>query len=83
MPNASQSLSVIVIVIVVIIIVILPVSVYVPWHAVTGKRNAQHITENLKAMRFAFDSEDHAELAEALSHGKMLPGDCGDEYRGQ
>ena len=52
-------------------------------HVIVGKRNAQHIKENLQAMHFAFDSQDQAELAEALSHGKMLPGDCGDEYRGQ
>mmetsp|Transcript_14627 Transcript_14627/g.23178 ORF Transcript_14627/g.23178 Transcript_14627/m.23178 type:complete len:432 (-) Transcript_14627:123-1418(-) len=42
---------------------------------------AQHISENLNALNLSLSEEDYKEINSVLNQGKMLPGDCGDEYR--
>lgn len=41
----------------------------------------QHRGDNLALFDLSFDDEDRAELADALFATRMIPGDCGDEYR--
>jgi len=40
-----------------------------------------HIEENLKVFSFQLDSEDLSKIAQVQRKARMLPGDCGDEYR--
>eukprot|EP01048_Picozoa_sp_COSAG05_P028510 COSAG05_NODE_8885_length_664_cov_1.357522_2_plen_126_part_00 len=47
------------------------------------KKSATHINENIASLHFELDAEDLTEIEDALSHLAMLPGDCGDEYRGR
>ena len=42
---------------------------------------AEHRADNLGALAFALDEEDHALLNEACANVTPIPGDCGDEYR--
>ena len=42
---------------------------------------AEHRADNLRLFSFALDAEDHDRLAHAFATGRMIPGDCGDEYR--
>jgi diketogulonate reductase-like aldo/keto reductase len=44
--------------------------------------HSEHVSENLQSLSFELDAADQAVLDSVLSEGKMLPGDCGDEYRG-
>lgn len=41
----------------------------------------QHRDSNMQLFSFALDADDHAKLNAAFSAAKMVPGDCGDEYR--
>jgi aryl-alcohol dehydrogenase-like predicted oxidoreductase/enamine deaminase RidA (YjgF/YER057c/UK114 family) len=41
----------------------------------------EHRADNLKLFGFSLDAEDHARLDAAFAQTKMIPGDCGDEYR--
>jgi aryl-alcohol dehydrogenase-like predicted oxidoreductase/enamine deaminase RidA (YjgF/YER057c/UK114 family) len=41
----------------------------------------EHRSDNLKLFSFSLDKDDHALLNEAFAKTKMVPGDCGDEYR--
>lgn len=51
--------------------------------AIVGARpgESEHRADNLAVFSFALDAEDRARLDEALASVRMLPGDCGDEYR--
>ncbi|MEM6825143.1 MAG: aldo/keto reductase [Pseudomonadota bacterium] len=42
---------------------------------------ANHSASNARLFDFALDKDDHACLDEAFARTKMVPGDCGDEYR--
>ncbi len=42
---------------------------------------SEHIRDNQRLFEFSLDETDRAELEEALSRMKPIPGDCGDEYR--
>jgi aryl-alcohol dehydrogenase-like predicted oxidoreductase/enamine deaminase RidA (YjgF/YER057c/UK114 family) len=41
----------------------------------------EHRDDNLRLFEFAMDEESRAEIAEAVSRFRPIPGDCGDEYR--
>jgi len=41
----------------------------------------QHRDDNLRLFQFELDSDDHALLDNAFAATRMIPGDCGDEYR--
>lgn len=41
----------------------------------------QHRADNLRLFQFELDTEDHARLDQAFAATRMIPGDCGDEYR--
>lgn len=41
----------------------------------------QHRDDNLRLFQFELDSDDHALLDQAFAATRMIPGDCGDEYR--
>ncbi|WP_349295016.1 aldo/keto reductase (plasmid) [Thioclava sp. 'Guangxiensis'] len=42
---------------------------------------AEHRADNLQIFGFALDDEDRARLEAVFARMKMVPGDCGDEYR--
>ena len=42
---------------------------------------SEHRADNLKLFEFALDEEDYATLSRAFATTRLLPGDCGDEYR--
>eukprot|EP00741_Cyanophora_paradoxa_P020474 tig00021257_g19763.t1 len=42
---------------------------------------SDHIQETVRLFSFALDEADHAAINEALEGARMVPGDCGDEYR--
>ena len=42
---------------------------------------SEHCDENLQLFRFSLSENDHAEIDEAVSRLRLIPGDCGDEYR--
>ena len=46
-----------------------------------GSGENQHRSDNLRLFQFELDAEDHARLDQAFVATKMIPGDCGDEYR--
>jgi aryl-alcohol dehydrogenase-like predicted oxidoreductase/enamine deaminase RidA (YjgF/YER057c/UK114 family) len=41
----------------------------------------EHRADNLQLFSFALDSEDMARLGQAIVQSRLIPGDCGDEYR--
>jgi len=41
----------------------------------------EHRENNLNVFDFALDADDHQALERAFANLRMLPGDCGDEYR--
>ena len=41
----------------------------------------EHRADNVKLFGFSLDAEDYVLLAKAFAGAKMIPGDCGDEYR--
>lgn len=40
-----------------------------------------HISDSLKVFSFTLSQEDMDAISNVAKKGKMLPGDCGDEYR--
>lgn len=42
---------------------------------------SEHIADNLRLFEFKLDEASQAEIGDALSQLKTIPGDCGDEYR--
>jgi len=51
--------------------------------AIVGARigESEHRGDNRKVFSFTLDDHDRERLAEAFAGTKMIPGDCGDEYR--
>jgi aryl-alcohol dehydrogenase-like predicted oxidoreductase len=47
-----------------------------------GHTMMSHVEENQRVFIFELDEQDKAALRAVQSRGKLLPGDCGDEYRG-
>lgn len=48
--------------------------------AVTGL--SEHIAETKRVFGLKLDDTDRAAIKTVIDQSKMLPGDCGDEYRG-
>ena len=42
---------------------------------------SEHIQDNLRLFEFSLDQKSKSEIKDALSKLKVIPGDCGDEYR--
>jgi aryl-alcohol dehydrogenase-like predicted oxidoreductase/enamine deaminase RidA (YjgF/YER057c/UK114 family) len=42
---------------------------------------SEHREDNLQLFRFSLTEADHAEIDEAVARLRLIPGDCGDEYR--
>jgi enamine deaminase RidA (YjgF/YER057c/UK114 family) len=42
---------------------------------------SEHRSDNLALFSFALDADDKAQIDEALRGTRIIPGDCGDEYR--
>ena len=42
---------------------------------------SEHREDNLQLFRFSLTEGDHAEMDEAVARLRLIPGDCGDEYR--
>jgi enamine deaminase RidA (YjgF/YER057c/UK114 family) len=42
---------------------------------------SEHRADNLRLFSFALDAEDRARIDAALAGTRIIPGDCGDEYR--
>lgn len=51
--------------------------------AIIGARlgESEHRDDNLKTFGVKLDTEDHTLLADCFGQMRMIPGDCGDEYR--
>ena len=47
-----------------------------------GLTMSSHIEENKRTFSFDLDEEDLSSLSRIQTRGVVLPGDCGDEYRG-
>jgi len=43
---------------------------------------SEHIEDTLRISSFQLDDKDVKQLETVIKKGKLLPGDCGDEYRG-
>jgi len=43
---------------------------------------SSHIEDNTKVFALNLDDDDRLEIDRVAKKGKVLPGDCGDEYRG-
>jgi aryl-alcohol dehydrogenase-like predicted oxidoreductase/enamine deaminase RidA (YjgF/YER057c/UK114 family) len=42
---------------------------------------SEHRDDNLQLFRFSLAEADHSEIDESVARLRMIPGDCGDEYR--
>ncbi len=47
-----------------------------------GHSMMAHVKENKRVFTFELDAEDFQALRQVQARGRVLPGDCGDEYRG-
>ncbi|NEX46674.1 aldo/keto reductase [Pseudotabrizicola algicola] len=47
----------------------------------TRLTEADHRSDNLRALSLTLTAQDHAEIEQALATLSPIPGDCGDEYR--
>lgn len=52
-----------------------------PVHPIVGMRNSSHIDDNLRALSFSLDADDHIQISEAQKSAKGPQGDCYDMER--